>query len=298
MSHKKEKQKDNPKEKIMKSKKVEALVVPQANLTNPEDEGIDKLPKKMYEDELAKLQVQLVRLQEWIKYKGLRVVVLFEGRDAAGKGGSIKRITESLNPRVCRVVALGVPTEKEKSQWYFQRYVTHLPAAGEMVLFDRSWYNRAGVERVMGFCTEPEYWDFLRSCPSFETMLIRSGIILIKYWFSVSDKEQEKRFIQRISDPTRRWKISPMDVESRTKWVDYSKAKDEMFAYTDTKQSPWYVVHADDKRKARLNCMHHLLSLVPHEDVPREKIVLPPLEKDKSYVRPPMSEQTFVPDKY
>jgi polyphosphate kinase 2 len=298
MSHKKEKQKDNPKEKIKKSKKEEALVVPQVHLTNPEDEGIDKLPKKMYEDELAKLQVQLVRLQEWIKYKGLRVAVLFEGRDAAGKGGSIKRITESLNPRVCRVVALGVPTEKEKSQWYFQRYVAHLPAAGEMVLFDRSWYNRAGVERVMGFCTEPEYWDFLRSCPSFETMLIRSGIILIKYWFSVSDKEQEKRFNQRISDPTRRWKISPMDVESRTKWVDYSKAKDEMFAYTDTKQSTWYVVQADDKRKARLNCMHHLLSLIPHEDVPREKIILPPLEKDKSYVRPPMSEQTFVPDKY
>lgn len=298
MSHKKEKQKDNPKEKIKKSKKEEALVVPQAHLTNPEDEGIDKLPKKMYEDELAKLQVQMVRLQEWIKYKGLRVVVLFEGRDAAGKGGSIKRITESLNPRVCRVVALGVPTEKEKSQWYFQRYVAHLPAAGEMVLFDRSWYNRGGVERVMGFCTEPEYWDFLRSCPSFESMLIRSGIVLIKYWFSVSDKEQEKRFIQRISDPTRRWKISPMDVESRTKWVDYSKAKDDMFAYTDTKQSPWYVVQADDKRKARLNCMHHLLSLVPHEDVPREKIILPPLEKDKSYVRPPMSEQTFVPDKY
>ncbi len=226
------------------------------------------------------------------------MVVLFEGRDAAGKGGSIKRITESLNPRVCRVVALGVPTEKEKTQWYFQRYVSHLPAAGEMVLFDRSWYNRAGVERVMGFCTEAEYWDFLRSCPNFEGMLIRSGIILIKYWFSVSDKEQEKRFKQRISDPTRRWKISPMDVESRTKWVDYSKAKDEMFAYTDTKLSPWYVVEADDKRRARLNCISHLLSLVPHDDVPRETIILPPLEKDKSYVRPPMSEQTFVPQKY
>jgi polyphosphate kinase 2 len=295
MGHKKEKAKD--KEKKVKPKE-ESLVAPSFSLTNPEDDGIDKFPKHMYEDELAKLQVELVRLQEWIKYKGLRVVVLFEGRDAAGKGGSIKRITESLNPRVCRVVALGIPTEKEKTQWYFQRYVPHLPAAGEMVLFDRSWYNRAGVERVMGFCTEEEYWDFLRSCPNFESMLIRSGIILIKYWFSVSDKEQEKRFIQRINDPTRRWKISPMDVESRTKWVEYSKAKDEMFAYTDTKQSPWYVVEADDKRRARLNCISHLLSLIPHEDVPREKIVLPPLERDKAYVRPPMTEQTFVPKKF
>jgi polyphosphate kinase 2 len=295
MGHKK----DKPKEKVKKEKKKEeSVIVPQPSLSNPEDEGIDKLPKKMYEDELAKLQVELVRLQEWVKYKGLRVVILFEGRDAAGKGGAIKRITESLNPRVCRVVALGVPTEKEKTQWYFQRYVPHLPAAGEMVLFDRSWYNRAGVERVMGFCTEAEYWDFLRSCPNFENMLIRSGIILIKYWFSVNDKEQEKRFLQRINDPTRRWKISPMDVESRTKWIDYSKAKDEMFAYTDTKQSPWFVVGADDKRKARLNCIRHLLSLIPHDDVPRETIILPPLEHDKAYVRPPMSEQTFVPNRY
>ncbi|MEI7663449.1 MAG: polyphosphate kinase 2 [Bacteroidota bacterium] len=263
-----------------------------------EDDGADKFPRHQYEEEIARMQLELVRLQEWIKYKGLRVVVLFEGRDAAGKGGTIKRITESLNPRVCRVVALGVPTEKEKTQWYFQRYVSHLPAAGEMVLFDRSWYNRAGVERVMGFCTEEEYWDFLRSCPGFESMLIRSGIILVKYWFSVSDKEQEKRFKQRISDPTRRWKISPMDVESRTRWVEYSKAKDEMFSYTDTKLSPWYVVEADDKRRARLNCISHLLSLVHYADVPRETIILPPLEKDKSYVRPPMSEQTFVPQVY
>ncbi len=259
---------------------------------------VDKMPSRLYEEELEKLQIELVKLQEWIKYKGLRVVALFEGRDAAGKGGAIKRITESLNPRVCRVVALGVPTEKEKTQWYFQRYVAHLPASGEMVLFDRSWYNRAGVERVMGFCTEEEYWDFLRSCPNFETMLIRSGIILIKYWFSVSDKEQELRFRQRINDPTRRWKISPMDVESRSKWVEYSKAKDEMFAYTDTKQSPWYVVEADDKKRARLNCISHLLSQIPYQDVPREAIILPPLEKDKAYVRPPMSEQTFVPKKY
>jgi len=258
----------------------------------------DEMPRKDYEEELSKLHIELVRLQEWIKFKGLRVVVLFEGRDAAGKGGTIKRITECLNPRVCRVVALGIPTEREKTQWYFQRYVAHLPAAGELVLFDRSWYNRAGVERVMGFCTEEEYWDFLRSCPNFETMLIRAGIILIKYWFSVSDKEQEHRFVQRINDPTRRWKISPMDVQSRTRWVEYSRAKDEMFSYTDTKTSPWYVVEADDKRRARLNCIAHLLSKVPCGDVPRETIVLPPLEKDRSYVRPPMSEQTFVEKRY
>jgi polyphosphate kinase len=271
---------------------------------DPEEEGYpghsgkEKLPLDFYESELGKLQEELVKLQEWIKHKGLRVVVIFEGRDAAGKGGAIKRITECLNPRICRVVALGVPTEREKTQWYFQRYIPHLPAAGEMVLFDRSWYNRAGVEQVMGFCTEVEYWDFLRSCPNFENMLIRSGLILIKYWFSVSDQEQERRFKQRIGDPTRRWKISPMDVESRTRWVEYSKAKDEMFAYTDTKQSPWFVVEADDKRRARLNCIAHLLGMIPYEDVPREPIILPPLEKDKAYVRPPMSEQTFVPEKY
>jgi polyphosphate kinase 2 len=258
----------------------------------------EKMQYQHYEDELMKLQIELVKLQEWIKHKGLRVVVLFEGRDAAGKGGTIKRITECLNPRVCRVVALGIPTEREKTQWYFQRYADHLPAAGEMVLFDRSWYNRAGVERVMGFCNDDEYWDFLRSCPNFETMIIRSGIILIKYWFSVSDTEQERRFQQRIDDPTRRWKISPMDLTARTKWVEYSKAKDEMFAYTDTKQSPWFVVEADDKRRARLNCISHLLSMIPYQEFPREKIVLPPIEKDKSYVRPPMSEQTFVPEKY
>jgi len=295
MGHKNDKYKDEEKDekKSKKDKKTETM-----NILKKEEEINSKLKKKFYEEELARLQIELVKLQEWIKYKGLRAVVLFEGRDAAGKGGTIKRITETLNPRVVRVVALGVPTEKEKSQWYFQRYVAHLPAAGEMVLFDRSWYNRAGVERVMGFCNETEYWDFLRSCPNFEGMLIRSGIILIKYWFSVSDKEQERRFLQRISDPTRRWKISPMDVESRTKWVEYSKAKDDMFAYTDTKQSPWFVVLADDKRRARLNCISHLLGQITYKDVPREKIVLPPLEKEKSYVRPPMSEQTFVPNKF
>jgi polyphosphate kinase 2 len=258
----------------------------------------ESLSSSFYEDELKKLQIEQVKLQEWIKHKGLRVVVLFEGRDAAGKGGAIKRMTECLNPRVCRVVALGIPTEREKTQWYFQRYVDQLPAAGEIVLFDRSWYNRAGVERVMGFCTDEEYWDFLKSCPNFESMLIQSGIILIKYWFSVSDMEQERRFLDRINDPTKRWKISNMDMAARTKWVEYSKAKDEMFAYTDTKESPWYVVEADDKRRARLNFIHHLLSLIPYKKVPREKIVLPPLEKDKSYVRPPMSEQKFVPEKY
>jgi len=299
MAHKKDKHKhwDEP-EPEKSSKKHKAEKAESMNILKMEEEINSRLKKKFYEEELAKLQIELVKLQEWIKYKGLRAVVLFEGRDAAGKGGTIKRITETLNPRVVRVVALGVPTEKEKSQWYFQRYVANLPAAGEMVLFDRSWYNRAGVERVMGFCTETEYWDFLRSCPNFENMLIRSGIILIKYWFSVSDKEQERRFLQRISDPTRRWKISPMDVESRQKWVEYSKAKDDMFAYTDTKQSPWYVVEADDKRKARLNCITHLLSLIKYKNVPREKIVLPPLENEKSYVRPPMSEQTFVPNKF
>ncbi len=280
---------------MTKHKKKESKETIKEDITQEQKE---KMPSALYEEELAKLQIELVKLQEWIKHKGLRVVLLFEGRDAAGKGGAIKRITECLNPRVCRIVALGIPTEREKTQWYFQRYADHLPAAGEMVIFDRSWYNRAGVERVMEFCTDDEYWDFLRSCPHFETMLIRSGIILIKYWFSVSDMEQERRFIQRIEDPTRRWKISQMDMAARTKWVEYSKAKDEMFAYTDTKQSPWFVVEADDKRRARLNCISHLLSMIPYKNVPREKIVLPKLERDKSYVRPPMSEQTFVPEKY
>ncbi len=255
------------------------------------------LDKKFYFKELSKLQGKLVEMHEWVKAEGLKVVVIFEGRDAAGKGGVIKRITQLLNPRICNVIALGVPTEKEKSQWYFQRYVTHLPAAGEIVLFDRSWYNRAGVERVMGFCTEEEYFDFLRSCPRFEEILIHSGIILIKYWFSVSDDEQEKRFRERLADPTRRWKFSPMDVTARSKWVEYSKAKDEMFAYTDTKVSPWYVVNADFKRPARLNCIHHLLSKIPYEKIKHEKIELPALSK-VGYVRPPITEQTFVPEVY
>ena len=254
--------------------------------------------KKVYFLELRRLQVELVKLQEWMRFKGLKVIVLFEGRDAAGKGGVIKRITESLNPRVCRVVALPAPTEREKTQWYFQRYVAHLPAAGEMVLFDRSWYNRAGVERVMGFCSDEEHAEFLRSVPEFERMLVRSGIILIKYWFSVSNKEQELRFQARIADPTKRWKLSPMDLQSRARWVEYSKAKDEMFAYTDIKQAPWYVVNADNKLCARLNCMRHLLGMIPYEDLTPESIALPPRQSEKGYVRPPMTDQTFVPEVY
>ncbi len=253
--------------------------------------------KGRYKKELRRLQVELVKLQEWVRARGLRVVCIFEGRDAAGKGGAIKRISECLNPRVCRVAALPTPTEKEKTQWYFQRYVAHLPAAGEIVLFDRSWYNRAGVERVMGFCTEPEYLEFMHSCPEFERMLVRSGIILIKYWFSVSDEEQERRFQERIKNPTKRWKLSPMDLESRRRWVDYSRAKDEMFSYTDIKQAPWNVVNADNKKCARLNCIHHLLSMIPYEDLTPEPIKLPKLEKS-NYARPPLSDQTFVPEFY
>jgi polyphosphate kinase 2 len=250
-----------------------------------------------YERELSRLQVELVKLQEWIRHEGLRVVVLFEGRDAAGKGGAIKRITESLNPRVCRVVALGTPTERETTQWYFQRYVPHLPAAGEMVLFDRSWYNRAGVERVMGFCTEAQYREFMQSCPEFERMLIRSGIRLIKYWFSVSDEEQERRFQDRMKSPTKRWKLSPMDLQSRKHWAEYSRAKDEMFAVTDIKQSPWFVVNAEDKKCARLNVISHLLSMFDYIDLTPEPLKLPKLEKSK-YVRPPIQEQNFIPQIY
>jgi len=258
------------------------------------------LTGKRYRKELAKLQLDLVKMQEWIVENGLKVLVIFEGRDAAGKGGAIKRITESLNPRVCRVVALAKPTERERTQWYFQRYVTHLPAAGEMVLFDRSWYNRAGVERVMGFATKTEVQEFFRSCPEFERALIRSGILLIKYWFSVSDDEQERRFKERIENPTKRWKLSPMDLESRARWFDYARAKDEMFAATDLKPAPWYVVEGDDKRRARLNCIHHLLSQVPcpYKDIEPAKLKVPKRQKAGGYVRPPMSTQTFVPEVY
>ena len=255
-----------------------------------------KLKRAAYNKALADFQVELVKLQKWIVTQGLKVVVIFEGRDAAGKGGAIKRITQSLNPRVCRVEALARPTEREQTQWYFQRYVEYLPAAGEMVIFDRSWYNRAGVEKVMGFCTESEYREFLRSCPEFERMLVRSGIILIKYWFSVSDEEQERRFQKRIQDPIRRWKISDVDLQSRNHWIDYSKAKDEMFAHTDIKQAPWYVVHGDDKRRARLNVIAHLLSLIPYQEVPAPKLILPERQNNIKYVRPPIDDQNFVPE--
>ena len=255
-----------------------------------------KLSKQDYEKRLSELQLELVKLQEWVVHEGLKVVVLFEGRDAAGKGGAIKRITESLNPRTCRVVALSKPTEKEKTQWYFQRYVAHLPSAGEIVLFDRSWYNRAGVERVMGFCSEEEYWEFLKTAPEFENQLIRSGIILIKYWFSVSDEEQERRFQERINDKTKRWKLSDMDLEARSKWVEYSKAKDVMFQYTDTDQSPWWVIESDIKRNARINCISHLLSSIPYEKLEHKKLTLPPRQENSGYVRPPIHSQTYVPD--
>jgi polyphosphate kinase 2 len=257
-----------------------------------------KLKRKFYESELIRLQEELVKLQYWIKEKGLKVVVIFEGRDAAGKGGVIKRITERTNPRIVRVVALGTPSDREKTQWYFQRYVPHLPAEGEMVLFDRSWYNRAGVERVMGFCTEEEYREFLRSCPEFERMLVRSGVILLKYWFSVSDDEQERRFHQRMRDPRLRWKLSPMDLESRMKWLEYSKAKDIMFSHTDIKQAPWYVVDADDKRRARLNCIAHMLTQIPYEDITPDPMPLPDRPDSTGYVRPPIEDQTFVPEEY
>jgi len=313
---KKSKQNEEPlgetNENIAPLEETDELQVPDADLESvdspdPEPENNPdiekpkkkkKLKKKVYEKELRRLQVELVKLQEWIKFNKLKVVVIFEGRDAAGKGGVIKRIMQCLNPRSARVVALGVPTEREKSQWYFQRYVPHLPAAGEMVLFDRSWYNRAGVERVMGFCSEEEYWEFMRTCPEFERMLVRSGIILIKYWFSVSDEEQEKRFLARLDDRTKRWKLSPMDVDARSRWVEYSKAKDIMMKYTDIKQAPWYVVNADVKKKARLNCISHLLSMIPYEDLTPEKVELPPRQVNPGYVRPPFEDQTFVPEIY
>jgi polyphosphate kinase 2 len=256
------------------------------------------MKRKEYEKELAKLEVELVKLQGWIKHEGLKVVVIFEGRDSAGKGGIIKRITRRLNHRVVRVVALGTPTEKEKTQWYFQRYVTQLPSAGELVLFDRSWYNRAGVERVMGFCTDEQYWDFLRLVPGFEHALIDSGIMLIKYWLHISDETQEKRFQQRIDDPRRRWKLSPMDIEARSRWVEYSMARDVMFEHTDTNYAPWYVVDANVKRHARLNCITHLLSLIPYEDLTPKPIQLPPRQDSEGYKPPSLSNFKIVPARY
>jgi len=256
-----------------------------------------KLKRKDYEARLSELHMELVKMQYWIKAAGKKLVVLVEGRDAAGKGGAIKCISEPLNPRGCRIVALGKPSDTERTQWYFQRYVAHLPAAGEIVLFDRSWYNRGGVEHVMGFCTQEEYTEFLRSCPEFERMLVRSGIILLKYWFSVSDEEQERRFHDRAGNPARRWKLSEMDLQARDKWVEFSRAKDEMFNHTDIKQAPWYTVEADDKRRARLNCIAHVLSMVPYEDAMPPPLKLPPRRSpDESYVRPPKSDQNIIPD--
>jgi len=259
-----------------------------------------KHPKKRYRyvEELARLQFELIKLQEWVRVQGLRVVVIFEGRDAAGKGGVIKRIAECLNPRICRIAALGTPTDKERGQWYFQRYVAHLPAPGEIVLFDRSWYNRAGVEHVMGFCTEDEYREFLRACPLFEEMLVRAGIYLIKYWFSVNDEEQELRFIERMRNPIKRWKLSPMDLESRERWVEYSKAKDVMLAHTDKKLTPWYIVDADSKKRARLNCIHHLLQQIPYKDLRPIEMKLPPRQPDDGYQRPKKSAQRWFKNGY
>ncbi|MEZ6193915.1 MAG: polyphosphate kinase 2 [Phycisphaerales bacterium] len=287
--------KDKKKKQKADLKPAKKARLPKVKAQHPPDE---KLPGKFYEKELVRLQAELVKLQAWVREQNLKVVVIFEGRDAAGKGGVIKRITERVSPRTFRVVALGTPTEREKSQWYFQRYVAHLPAAGEIVLFDRSWYNRAGVEHVMGFCTNDEYQEFLRACPQFERMLVLSGIQVIKYWFSVSDDVQEKRFQARIHDPTKQWKLSPMDLKSRTRWVEYSKAKDEMFKYTDTSIAPWYVVDADDKRRSRLNTIRHLLSLIPYEHAKPKPIKLPDRQKDDGYRRPPKSAQRYVPSVY
>ena len=279
---------------ITVGKKERRAAKVEASDQSPQD---GKLKRKEYEAKLDELHMELVKMQYWIRAMGKKLVVLFEGRDAAGKGGAIKCVAEPLNPRGCRIVALGKPSDTERTQWYFQRYVAHLPAAGEIVLFDRSWYNRAGVEHVMGFCTQEEYTEFLRSCPEFERMLVRSGIILLKYWFSVSDEEQERRFHERAGNPARRWKLSEMDIQSREKWVEFSKAKDEMFMYTDTRQVPWYDVEADDKRRARLNCIAHILSMVPYEDATPPPLKLPPRRPpDESYVRPPKSDQNIVPD--
>jgi len=269
-----------------------AAKVPEANAASllGDPYAPKKQRNKFYQRELRRLHIELVKLQEWIRKDGRKLVVLFEGRDAAGKGGAIKRIIAPLNPRACRVVALGTPTERQKSQWYFQRYVAELPAAGEMVLFDRSWYNRAGVERVMGFCSDAEYWDFLRSCPPFERMLVRSGITLVKYWFSVSDKEQERRFRDRARDPTKHWKLSPMDLEARRRWQQYSRAKDDMLVHTNMEPAPWFVVNSDDKRRAHLNCIAHLLSVLPYQEIERKAIKLPKRKRElrQVYERPPL----------
>lgn len=284
------------KEKVKKKKKAKEQEV---SLSANGQQSGEKLGKRFYEQELATLQFELVKLQYWIQQKGMRIVIVFEGRDAAGKGGVIQRITEPLNPRGVRQVALGKPSDVERTQWYFQRYVSHLPSAGEIVIFDRSWYNRAGVERVMGFCSDQEYWEFLRSCPEFERMLARSGIILIKYYLSVSDAEQERRFQSRAKDPTRRWKLSDMDLETRKRWVEYSKVKDLMLEHTDIPEARWYQIDSNDKERARLNCIRHLLSLIPYEDViPKALELSPRPPADEHYVRPPRERHSVVPDYY
>lgn len=257
----------------------------------PEDVG-----KKDYENQLAFFNIELVKLQEWVKFKKLKILIIFEGRDGAGKGGMIKSITAPLNPRICRVVALPAPTEREKTQWYFQRYVQHLPSGGEIVIFDRSWYNRAGVERVLAFCSDEEYKEFTHSVPEFERMLVRSGILILKYWLSVSDEEQEKRFKDRIADPTKRWKLSPIDMAARSKWVEYSKAKDAMFQFSNLPEAPWNVVQSDLKRASRLNAISHLLGQIPYEDLTPEPIDLPPRQKAGEYVRPPYASQNWIPE--
>jgi polyphosphate kinase len=265
----------------------------------PSDVSLDEAgARKRYFRELIRLQSELVKLQDWVVHTGHKVVILFEGRDAAGKGGVIKRITQRLNPRVCRVAALPAPNDRERTQWYFQRYVSHLPAAGEIVLFDRSWYNRAGVERVMGFCTDEQYEEFFRSAPEFERMLQRSGIQLIKYWFSISDDEQRVRFLGRIHDPLKQWKLSPMDLESRRRWEEYTRAKEVMLERTHTPESPWWVVKADDKKRARLNCIHHLLGQMPYKEVPHADIELPARERREDYIRHPVPQNLIVPEVY
>ena len=263
-----------------------------------ETDGRARLKRADYETRMAELQLELVKLQYWVKKQGLKVVLIFEGRDAAGKGGTIKRLTEPLNPRGATVVALPAPSDRERTQWYFQRYVAHLPAAGEIVILDRSWYNRGGVERVLGFCTEEEYREWLRSCPEFERMLVRSGIILLKYWFSVSDAEQERRFQERAQDPLKRWKLSPMDLKSREKWVDFSKAKDEMFSVTDIPEAPWFTIEADDKRRARLNCISHILNRIDYSDALPGPIELPPRPAQDDYQRPPKGEHIVIEDRF
>jgi polyphosphate kinase len=300
MAGKGKRDKDSVENSLKKNKKTKAQKSQDFIPYNEFEENAqqDRLSSKFYEAELLRLQSELVKMQYWVKHTGCRIVMIFEGRDAAGKGGTIKRITEPLNPRGCRVVALGTPSDREKTQWYFQRYVPHLPAAGEIVCFDRSWYNRAGVEHVMGFCTDEQYQEFMQTCPEFERMLVRSGIILLKYWFSVSDDEQERRFQSRTTDPMRRWKLSPMDLESRDRWVEYSKAKDNMFAHTNIPEAPWFTVEADDKKRARLNCLKHVLSKIPYVDMTPEPLTLPPRRLAEDYVRPPLNEQFFVPHVY